>query len=324
MRRWTLRCLLRKKCRVILVPGGRGLVCLFCGHLNLLQQPSGLLPLAFKREGELAMSKAYAYIRVSTVDQAENGFSLDAQKDAASAYYDMLLHQERYSDVEWGGFYSDEGQSAWKLPFNQRKKGAEISAKLQEGDQIIFCKLDRAFRSLKDAINQMEDWMQSGIGVHFVDQGLNMDTANGRLVVNVMTCVAQWESEIKSERVRSALRRKKDNGQPVNQKTPSGKVLVGVGRNKRYVFDPQQRPVIRLIKYYRNCGMSYRRISDRVEELLAAREGRKAIPAVHFSLQREWGWRRVQATCEKMSYLMPDGPPSERRKIWNKESSGPS
>ena len=266
------------------------------------------------------MSKAYAYIRVSTVDQAENGFSLQAQKDAAEAYYSMLVHQDKYKDVKWGGFFSDDGQSAWKLPFHSRKEGARLAAKLREGDQIIFCKLDRAFRSLKDGINQMEDWMQMGVGVHFVDQGLNMDTANGRLVVNVMTCVAQWESEIKSERVKEALSRKKSNDQPVNQKVPTGKTLVGAGRNKRYVFDPQQRPLIRLIKYHRNCGMSYRRISDRVEELLAAREGRRVIPAVHFTLNREWGWRRVQATCEKMSYLMPDGPPSERRKIWNREN----
>ena len=50
------------------------------------------------------MSKAYAYIRVSTVDQAENGFSLQAQKDAAEAYYSMLVHQDKYKDVKWGGF----------------------------------------------------------------------------------------------------------------------------------------------------------------------------------------------------------------------------
>jgi DNA invertase Pin-like site-specific DNA recombinase len=264
------------------------------------------------------MRKAYAYIRVSTVDQAESGFSLDAQKESARAYYDMLIRQDRYADLKWGGFYSDKGQSAWKLAFHLRKEGARITGRLKDGDQIIFCKLDRAFRSLKDAINQMEDWMQSDIGVHFVDQGLNMDTANGRLVVNVMTCVAQWESEIKSERVRSALMMKKKNHQPVNQKVPAGKKTAGNGRNKRYVMDTSQRPVLRLIKYLRNRGMSYRRISDRIELLQASRAGRKPIPETHFKLSRDWGWRKVCGACENMDYLMPDGCPSERRKIWNR------
>ena len=264
------------------------------------------------------MSKAFAYIRVSTVDQAENGFSLDAQKDAARAYYEMLLHQERYPELKWGGFYSDDGQSAWKLPFSHRKQGSKLASRIKPGDQIIFCKLDRAFRRLKDAINQMEDWFRAGIGVHFVDQGLNMDTANGRLVINCMSVFAQWESEIKSERVKEALARKKRNGQPVNQKVPSGKVTVGSGKNKRFVLDPSQRPVIRLIKFYRNCGMGLGSISDRLEELLAARDGRTPTPAVHFKLKRAWSKRKVQAICERMDYLMPDGCPSERRKIWNR------
>ena len=265
------------------------------------------------------MSKAFAYIRVSTVDQAENGFSLDAQKDAARAYYEMLLHQSRYPNLKWGGFYSDDGQSAWKLSFAQRKQGSKLVSKLKKGDQVIFCKLDRAFRRLKDAIIQMEDWIDKGIGVHFVDQGINMDTANGRLMVNCMSVFAQWESEIKGERVKEALARKKRNNQPVNQNTPTGKTLVGGGRSKRFVLDPSQRPVIRLIKFYRNCGMSLGLVSDRLEALLAARDGRTPIPAVHFKLKREWSKRRIQAICERMDYLMPDGCPSERREVWNKE-----
>ena len=217
------------------------------------------------------MSRAFAYIRVSTVDQAENGFSLDAQKDGAKAYYEMLSRQERYSELSWGGFYSDDGQSAWKLPFSQRRQGSRLVSKLKKGDQVIFCKLDRAFRRLKDAIIQMEDWIDQGIGVHFVDQGINMDTANGRLMVNCMSVFAQWESEIKGERVKEALARKKRKNQPVNQHTPTGKALVGGGKNKRFVLDPSQRPVIRLIKFYRNCGMSLGAISDKLEELFAVR-----------------------------------------------------
>jgi len=121
-----------------------------------------------------------------------------------------------------------------------------------------------------------------------------------------------------SEKIREAMDRRKRNSQPVNQKVPVGKVLVGTGQNKRFVFDPSQRPVIRLIKYYRNCGLSLSRISDKLEELLSKREGRDPVPAVHFKLKRAWTKRRVQHVCGRLEILMPDGPPSVRRMIWNR------
>ena len=265
------------------------------------------------------MCKAYAYIRVSTVDQAENGFSLGAQRDAAVAYYEMLRHQDRYSMLDWGGFYSDDGQSAWKRPFSQREQGSKLVAKLEPGDQLIFCKLDRAFRRLKDAIIQMEDWFNAGVGVHFVDQGLNMDTANGRLVINCMTVFAQWESEIKSERVKDALNRKKKAGQPVNQKIPTGQQLVGSGNNRRFVFDPSKRPVMRLILFYnRHCGMGARKIGDRIEQLLAARDGRKPYMSEFNKHLRQWGRSAITDVIKRSDFLMPSVKPSERRKIWNR------
>ena len=264
------------------------------------------------------MAKAYAYVRVSTVDQAANGLSLDTQEQSAKAYHNMLTSQERYKDLEWGGFYNDGGQSAWKVCFSERKQGKKLLAKLEPGDHLIFCRLDRAFRRITDAINQMDEWMRQGIGIHFVDQGLNMDTANGRLVVNVMTVVAQWESDIKSERCKEVHARKKSEGKPVNQKVPQGKKLVGTGENKRYVRDTSLLLYYRYIRILRGKGMSFAAISDRIEDVLAARENRKPVPRVHFKHKRAWTTDKIRKCCGKMDELMPDGRPSERVRAWNK------
>lgn len=268
------------------------------------------------------MSIAFAYIRVSTIDQADNGHSLATQEAGAKAYWNMLSLQDKYKDLEWGGFYNDEGQSAWKVRFADRKEGKKLIARVKPGDQIIFCRLDRAFRKITDAINQMDEWMHMGIGIHFVDQGLNMDSANGRLVVNVMTVVAQWESDIKSERCKEVHARKKADKQPVNQKIPNGKKLAGTGGNRRFIRDPEQYKFIRLIRMLRDTkGMSFAEISDRIEELAAKSEGRRPIPRVHFRDKREWSQYRVRDCYNKMDELMPDGPPSERRKIWNRSET---
>lgn len=84
------------------------------------------------------MRKAYAYIRVSTIDQAENGFSIDAQKEAAKAYYDVLVRQERYADLEWAGFYSDEGRVHGSYRSVRENRVQLLLANLRKGIKLYF------------------------------------------------------------------------------------------------------------------------------------------------------------------------------------------
>lgn len=264
------------------------------------------------------MPTAYAYIRVSTIDQATKGYSLDTQEQSAKRYFDLLSLNEKYKGLVYGGFYSEAGQSAYKVRFAERTEGSKLIEQLEPGDHIIFCRLDRAFRSLVDGVTQMEKWRDEGINVHFVDQFINMDTANGRFVANLLAAVAQWESDIKSERCREVARRKKNAKQPVNQKTPHGMKLAGRGKNKRYVMAPEERPCIRLMRIYRNVrGMSYDRISKVLDEIFAARENRKPYVSEFDKSKRRYTKGKVRAYCEQMDILMPNVKPSARRKIWN-------
>jgi DNA invertase Pin-like site-specific DNA recombinase len=264
------------------------------------------------------LSKAYAYRRVSTVDQASTGFSLSSQKDSSKAYYVALTSAtDKYPGLEWGGFYKDEGKSAWKHDFASRKEGGKLCELLNPGDHIIFCRLDRAFRNLKDYVLQMEKWNSRGIVVHFVDQWINMDTANGRLLGNVLSAVAQWESDIKSERIKEGIARRRGENRPMNGSTPPGMQKIGPASDARFAPDPSQRPILRLIRIYRNSGMSYDRISDRLEDLLASREGRKPVPRTHFTMKRDWSADKIRHTAKRLDKLIPNVPPSERAAMLN-------
>ena len=266
------------------------------------------------------MPTAYAYRRVSTVDQAQHGFSLSAQKDAAKAYYVALKSAtDKYPDLKWGGFFKDEGASAWKHTFAKRVEGGRLCSLLKKGDHIIFCRLDRAFRNIKDYVCQMEAWNKQGVIIHFVDQWINMDTANGRLLGNVLSAVAQWESDVKSERCKEVAAKRKKERRPMNGNNPPGMQKVGRGKDKRFAPDPSQRPAIRLIKFYRSRGVSFAKISDRLEELYARRENRRPVPRQHFKLKREWNTERVRHTAKFIDKLMPDVPPSQRAAILNGE-----
>ena len=266
------------------------------------------------------MPTAYAYRRVSTADQAVHGFSLSAQKDSAKAYYVALKSAtDKYPDLKWGGFFKDEGKSAWKHAFANREEGGRLCHLLKEGDHIIFCRLERAFRNIKDYVCQMEAWNKQGVIVHFVDQWINMDTANGRLLGNVLSAVAQWESDVKSERCREvALKRKKER-RPMNGNVPHGMTVMGRGKNRRYVYDPGQRPILRLIRNYRSKGISYAKISDAIEDMIAKRAGRKPVPRTHFKLKREWPADRVRLAYKEIDKLIPNVPPSERAAMLNGE-----
>jgi hypothetical protein len=114
-------------------------------------------------------------------------------------------------------------------------------------------------------------------------------------------------------------RQRKSEGKPVNQMVPLGKKAVGTGINRRFVRDPSQLKYFRLVRILREVhGLSFEKISDRMEALLSSKEGRQPTPRVHFKLRRAWSKHRVRDCYNTMDNLLPRYSPSERRKIWNR------
>ena len=91
-----------------------------------------------------AAQRAALYIRVSTEEQAMHGYSLDAQRETLTRYANM--HNLVIVD-----YYIDEGKSARKK-FQNRKEFMRMMTDVEAGriDLILFIKLDRWFRSVKD------------------------------------------------------------------------------------------------------------------------------------------------------------------------------
>ena len=78
---------------------------------------------------------------------------------------------------------------------------------------VIVAKLDRLTRSVKDLGELLERFQRRGVSLVSVSESLDTGTAAGRLVLNVMASVSQWEREAIGERTRDALRHKKAQGQ---------------------------------------------------------------------------------------------------------------
>ena len=107
----------------------------------------------------------YGYVRVSTMAQAREGESLEAQSLQIRAYAATkgLQLEERDLFVEAG--------VSGGMEFQLRPQGARLFNMVQKGDLIIFPKLDRAFRNTRNALNVLHELKQRGVEIHFIDLG---------------------------------------------------------------------------------------------------------------------------------------------------------
>jgi site-specific DNA recombinase len=159
------------------------------------------------------LNKAIGYVRVSTDKQADFGVSLEAQREKIEA---MAVVQ----GVELIDIIVDAGESAKSLrrPGMERLLAAVDSRAVQ---CVIIAKLDRLTRSVKDLGELLERLQKRGVSLVSVADSLDTASAAGRLVMNIMMSVSQWEREAIGERTRDALRHKKSKRQAYSP-TPYG------------------------------------------------------------------------------------------------------
>src|SRR5579872_3906761 len=155
----------------------------------------------------MSLMKTIGYVRVSTDRQADRGVSLEAQNEKIRAM--AVVHGAELIDI-----IVDGGESAKSL----NRPGVERLLGLVDRraiDAVIVAKLDRLTRSVKDLCELLERFERRGVALVSVAESLDTGSAAGRLVLNIMAAVSQWEREAIGERTRDAMRHKRSNGQRV-------------------------------------------------------------------------------------------------------------
>lgn len=137
------------------------------------------------------------YIRVSTAEQCMHGKSLEAQRE-------YLEHYAADHNMIVAGVYADEGKTARK-ELKKRKAIHALLTDVKAGkiDVIIFWRLDRWFRNLSD-FYKVQDILDK-YGVYWIsasEPGINMETRDGRLQLNVVLSIGQNEVDTTSERIK--------------------------------------------------------------------------------------------------------------------------
>lgn len=147
------------------------------------------------------------YERVSTDAQAEEGYSIDIQKERLEAYVKSMADQP-----ESIRHYTDDGFSGGNI---QRPGLEQLIMDIEGGlvTHVIVYKLDRLSRSQKDTLHLIEDiFIPHNVSFISVQESFNTATAFGRAVIGILSVFAQLERENIYERTRSGMQKRIENG----------------------------------------------------------------------------------------------------------------
>lgn len=146
------------------------------------------------------MKKLFAaiYIRVSTLDQAREGYSLDAQERTLRKWCDD--HDYTIYDI-----YADCGISGKDIDHRPEMLRLLQDAREKKIDCVVFWALSRFTRSVSDLYQTMEDFQRHGIGMVSYTESFDTSTPMGRAMIGIVGIFAQLERELTGERVIAAM-----------------------------------------------------------------------------------------------------------------------
>lgn len=181
------------------------------------------------------------YGRVSTDEQALRGFSIDAQVSTLKEY--CTKNHMKIVDI-----YLDEGISGAKPPL-KRPALKRLIEDVEAGkiDMILFTKLDRWFRSVKEYFKVQDILDNHKVEWKAIQEDYDTTTANGQMAITIFLAVAQNERDRTAERIKVVLEHKRKNKEacfgghaiPLGyKKEPDGKGIM------RLVKDPETQEAV--------------------------------------------------------------------------------
>jgi DNA invertase Pin-like site-specific DNA recombinase len=213
--------------------------------------------------------KVYAYCRVSTAAQAEEGISLDEQQRRidGQALAEGWTITERFVEAGVSG----------SVPLGERPEGAKLLALVEPGDIVIAAKLDRMFRSALDTLNVIKDLQRRSVSLWLLDIGGDV-SGNGiaKLMLTMVSAFAEFERDRISERIKDAKAQMRAEGRSLGGKRPFGYRVNQVGK---LVKDPEEQAAIAQMHRLRRRGRSYREIAEAVRK-------KHAVPITHVTVMR--------------------------------------
>lgn len=204
------------------------------------------------------------YVRVSTEEQAQHGFSIDAQKEKDSAFVTS-------QDGQIYNIYVDDGYSGKDLK-RPALQNLFQDAEEKKFDIVLVYKLDRLSRRLSDLVSLGERFEELGIGIKSVTEPFDTTTPAGKLMFNMLGSFAQFERELIGERTKMGIMRRIKNGSWSTTR-PFG---YNLNEGKLTINETESEIVKKCYKLFLEHNLGVELIARRLneEDLISKRKGR--------------------------------------------------
>ena len=229
-------------------------------------------------DAEKQIKRAAIYTRVSTEDQAKEGFSLDAQIEKLRSYCKAR---------DWGiaGEYVDDGYSGRYI---KRPAYKRMMDDISKWDALLVIKMDRIHRNSKNFMMMMEYLKKEEKEFVSMTESLDTSTAMGRFVMDIIQRIAQLESEQIGERVYIGMEQKaKTNGGVLGFNIPYGYDY----DNGKLAINQKESEIIKIIFQNYLDGISMKKIAEELNL--------KRIPT---KLNKTWGIQTVSLILKNPVY----------------------
>lgn len=228
------------------------------------------------------------YCRVSTDEQAREGISLTEQQERMKAYCRAM---------GWGDnflLFIDDGYSAKNL---DRPKLTTLLNAVKEGkiSRVLVTKLDRLSRKLKDLLNLIDLFNDNKVSFISIGESFDTNTSPGRLTLQVLGAVAEFERERIRERVVENMQHAAKSGKWQTQ-SPFGYDLI----NKELSINEEEAKVVKeVFDSYLQKGLGFYSIAKKLNA--------RGIPSKQ---KKEWSIRSIK--------LMLTNPVYKGTLVWNR------
>ena len=194
---------------------------------------------------------AAIYVRVSTQEQATQGFSLAAQKESLENYAKALGYKI-YK------IYRDEGKSAKDIEHRPEMVEMLGDAEKRKFSAIFIYKLDRFSRSLKDLVLTVDKLKEWEIDFVSLQDKIETASASGKLMFHIISAFAEFERNLIGDRTKFGMQRKAKEGGFITR-APRGYSLI----DKRLVPNEEKENVVRIFQEFLDTEISLTQLAKK-------------------------------------------------------------
>jgi DNA invertase Pin-like site-specific DNA recombinase len=211
-------------------------------------------------------------------------------------YYEQHLAPQGVKLYDGEPLY-DQYVSAKKVPFSNRPKSRRLLSLLKPGDHVIFAYVDRGFRNAKDLLDILALLKARNVTPHFVSSPVDINTASGECMIQMLGAWAQLDSALKSERNRDTAARMRKLGRATSRcPRTSFKRIIGPDGLKYDVPDLEFRAELNELQRLREQeGMTFVQCSEEMVRQKMMQTNAQSKAKSYGYWKREW----CDATCYK-------------------------